>query len=53
MYYILQRLKADELPEDNKWAFTIEKPWLNEESRFAVRLHLFTLIFEVRNIHIV
>lgn len=46
MYYILQRLKADEPPEDNKWAFTIRMPWLNVESRFAVRLHLFALIFE-------
>lgn len=53
MYYILQRLKADEPPEDNKWAFTIRMPWLNVESRFAVRLHLFALIFEVRNIYMI
>lgn len=49
MYYILERLKADESPEDNKWTFTIRMPWLSVESGFAVRLHLFSLIFEVMN----
>lgn len=49
MYYIVERLKTDESPEDNKWTLTIRMPWLSVESGFAVRLHLFSLIFEVRN----
>lgn len=53
MYYIVERLKADEPTEDNKWDFTIRRPWLSVESGFAVRLHLFSLIFEVRNIYMI
>ncbi|XP_054708625.1 E3 ubiquitin-protein ligase HUWE1-like [Uloborus diversus] len=47
MYSLLKHLKSGCIPKDKKgWGIGAKLPWVPAETRFAIRLHLFTLIFE-------
>ncbi|KAG8199864.1 hypothetical protein JTE90_015857 [Oedothorax gibbosus] len=47
MYYMIKRLCPDQIAIGRKnWVNNTSLPWMPNDPKFAVRLHLFTLLFE-------
>lgn len=54
MYYMINRLSPDQIAMDHKdWVDNSKLPWMPNDAKFAVRLHLFTLLMEVKKMPLV